>query len=236
MRVRAVPGADQLVDHAVAALQVEVVIGRTRALPMVDLHLEHGEVLALMGPSGSGKTTLLDCILGLQRPSSGSIFVFGHQFDTLSEGARSLIRRKSIGIVSQNPQLLAELSVVENVAITMLLDGMSRRRALQAGRQSLSDVGLAGAEDLRPENLSGGEAQRVALARALASPDVRLIVADEPTAALDEANVGRIADLLLRTARARGLSVLVATHDAMVAARCDRVQQLRSHLAHADSP
>lgn len=212
---------------AVALDGVEVVVGRVVALPTTDLVLHQGEVLALMGPSGSGKTTLLDCVLGIRAPTSGTVTVLGQDLGGSCRSQISRLRRRSMGIVAQSPQLLPELSVVENVAVTLLFNGTPRRQALARGRALLDEVGLQGAEKKRPEHLSGGEAQRVALARALSQEDVGIIVADEPTAALDEANVVGMTELLVATARSRGLSVLVATHDRAVAVRCDRVQMLR---------
>ncbi|MCA5894214.1 ABC transporter ATP-binding protein [Isoptericola sp. NEAU-Y5] len=197
------------------------------ALPATDLCLAEGEILALMGPSGSGKTTLLDCVLGTRLPTSGRVTVLGVDLGGRSPSEVSRLRRRSIGIVAQNPQLLPELSVVENVAVALLFNGVPRRRALARGQAVLEEVGLSDAMTKRPGHLSGGEAQRVALARALAQDDVRLLVADEPTAALDEASVIATTDLLVGTARTRGVSVVVATHDRAVAARCDRVQMLR---------
>lgn len=211
---------------------VEVSFGSAVALPIVDLHLGRGEILGLVGPSGSGKTTLLDCVLGLVEPTSGSVEVLGESYSELSTARKARLRRRGIGVISQNPQLLPEISVAENVAIGLLFDGSRRARALKLASVALEQVGLSGTEKLHPENLSGGEAQRVALARALVSQDVQLLVADEPTAALDAANVRRMAELMIGTARARGISVMVATHDAVVAQRCDRVHELREHRAH----
>jgi ABC-type lipoprotein export system ATPase subunit len=206
---------------------VEVVVGRVLALPATDLVVRTGEVTALMGPSGSGKTTLLDCVLGIRKPTTGRVTVLGVDLGQAPRDEVNRLRRRSMGVVAQNPQLLPELSVVENVVVTLLFNGVPRRRALVRGRELLDELGLGNAATKRPEHLSGGEAQRVALARALAQEDVRIIVADEPTAALDEANVVAMSELLVATARARGLSVIVATHDRDVAARCDRVQMLR---------
>jgi len=220
-------------DPVVTVTGVEVRIGRTLALPPVDLDVGRGEVVALMGPSGSGKTTLLDCLLGLQTPTSGRIRVLGEDLRTMSRRSLSAFRRRNVGIVSQNPELLAELDVVENVAVPLVFGGTPRVEALAAATAALAQVGLAGTDRLRPENLSGGEAQRVALARAVVSPDIRLLVADEPTAALDEENVRLMTDLILALARDRDVAVVVATHDTDVAARCDRVHRLREHRAHA---
>jgi ABC-type lipoprotein export system ATPase subunit len=206
---------------------VEVVLGGVFVLPRVDLRLDAGESLALTGPSGSGKTTLLDCVLGLRRPTAGHVVVLGSDVGRVRPARHTALRRRSIGVVSQNPQLLPELDVAENVAISLLFDGEPRGRALDAARAALCVVGLEDAGSKRPEHLSGGEAQRAAVARALVRPDVRLLVADEPTAALDADNVDLVAGLLVGATRARGISLLIATHDQTVARQCDRVQDLR---------
>lgn len=207
--------------------QVEVDLGGVLALPAVDLRLDEGESLALTGPSGSGKTTLLDCVLGLRGPTAGRVTVLGHDVGRGRPRARAALRRQSIGIVSQNPELLPELDVEENVAISLLFDGVPRAKALAEARAALVEVGLDGSGRKRPEHLSGGEAQRAAVARALVRPEVRLLVADEPTAALDPDNVDLVTGLLVASARVRGIAVLIATHDQTVAHRCDRIQDLR---------
>jgi putative ABC transport system ATP-binding protein len=212
---------------ALLLVGAEVTLGEATILPPVDLRLERGEVLALMGPSGSGKTTLLDCVVGLRTPTAGSVEVLGAGYGSMSSRERARLRRRSIGIIEQNPRLLPELDVAENVALVLVFDGVPRRRALALAREALTVVGLDGAGALRPENLSGGEAQRAALARALLSDRIELLVADEPTAALDEDNVRLMTELIVGTARDRDISVLLATHDTTVAERCDRIQRMR---------
>lgn len=196
-------------------------------LQSFDMRLSVGEVVAIMGPSGSGKSTLLGCIAGLQLPNAGSITVGGHAMTGLPPSRRARLRRELIGLTLQSPDLLPELSVEENVAITLLFDGVERASALELARRSLAAVGLEGHGTKRTDEISGGEAQRVSTARALVRPTVNVLIADEPTASLDAANAESIAQLIVTRARDRGIGAVVATHDERVAAHCDRVISLR---------
>ncbi len=212
---------------------VEVRFGAVVALPTTTLRARRGESVALVGPSGSGKTTLLDCVAGLARPTAGEVWVWGERVDTLSTSRRSDLRRTGFGLVSQGPDLLPELSVAENVALTLLFDGLPRAAALEAAHAMLAELGLPDAGGRRPQELSGGEQQRVAVARALVlsgpgGAESRIVVADEPTASLDRANADLVMDALLGLAGRRGATLLVATHDLAVAGRCDRVVELRA--------
>jgi putative ABC transport system ATP-binding protein len=185
-----------------------------------------GEFVALLGQSGSGKSTLLNLIAGLDLAESGSILVGGRDLTRLDERQRTLFRRRHIGFVYQSFNLIPTLTVLENIALPAELNGRgpaeSRRRALAL----LEEVGLSGREDGFPDTLSGGEQQRVALARALVH-DPDLVLGDEPTGNLDSTTGRQILDLLDRTVRQRGKTLLVATHSAEVAARADRVWRLR---------
>ncbi|HEY5554908.1 MAG TPA: ABC transporter ATP-binding protein [Cellulomonas sp.] len=203
--------------------------GTTTALAGVDVDLGDGESLAVMGPSGSGKSTLLHCLAGILRPDAGVVALRGRPVQDMSERERSLLRREHYGFVFQFGQLLAELPAVENVALPAMLLGTSRREATDRARGWLVHLGLAGMEDRRPGELSGGQAQRVAVARALITgPDV--VFADEPTGSLDQATGHDVMQILTETTRAAGASLVVVTHDATVAAWCDRRIEVRDGL------
>ncbi|MGO1561331.1 MAG: ABC transporter ATP-binding protein [Actinomycetaceae bacterium] len=191
------------------------------------LHIRGGETVALIGPSGSGKTSILSCVVGLQVPQAGSVSVAGHAL-TNDVGERARIRRELVGVAYQTPDLLPELSVEENVAITLLFDGVPRDRAIDLARASLASVGLSSHAAKRTDELSGGEAQRASIARALVRPEVSLLVADEPTASLDAANAMAVGRLIVDRARDRRVGVAMATHDPRVAELCDRVVELRA--------
>ena len=213
---------------------VEVRYGAAVALPRTSLSVAPGEAVALMGPSGSGKTTLLDCITGLTTPTSGEVEVMGHPLAGMSAARRATMRREQLGLIYQSPELLPELDVAENVALTLLFDRTPRSAALAAAQLALSEVGLGDVARMRPEQLSGGEAQRVAVARALVRESVGLVVADEPTASLDSKNARIVSDLLIARAREKGAGVLLATHDPAVANRCDRIVTLVHESRHPD--
>ncbi|HEY0218136.1 MAG TPA: ABC transporter ATP-binding protein [Cellulomonas sp.] len=207
--------------------------GPTTALAGVDLDVAPGESVAVMGPSGSGKSTLLHCLAGILVPGSGTVMLSGRALHTLDERARSLVRRRQYGFVFQFGQLLGELPAIENVALAPMLLGMSRREATGLAGRWLASLGLAGMEGRRPGELSGGQAQRVAVARALITgPEV--VFADEPTGALDQATGHEVMRVLTETTRLAGSSLVVVTHDAQVAAWCDRRVEVRDGLVVAD--
>lgn len=205
---------------------LSVSIDAVTALHHTDVAVRPGESLAVMGPSGSGKSTLLHCLSGLTRPSSGSVTFLGHDVWGGPRRTRAALRRQSMGLIFQDADLLPEFSTVENVAFTLLFDGMPRNKALASAEAALDEVGLADRGDADPRVLSGGEAHRIAVARALVRPEVSLVLADEPTAALDAENAALITNLLLDVATLRDAAVLLATHDRSVAARCERTLQL----------
>jgi putative ABC transport system ATP-binding protein len=195
------------------------------ALDGVDLTIERGEFVAVMGPSGCGKSTLLNLLAGLDRPSAGEVWLDGSRVDQLSETALARLRRRRLGFVFQFFNLLPMLTVSENVELPLLLAGRRRRQARRTARRMLDELGIGDKADSAPGQLSGGQQQRVALARALANqPD--LVMGDEPTGSLDSASAGEVLGLL-RAAHARGQTLLVATHDARVAASADRVVTMR---------
>ena len=200
--------------------------GDTTALGGVSLELHAGTSTAVMGPSGSGKSTLLHCIAGFTRPDQGEVSLEGHPISRLGERASSRLRRERFGFVFQSDQLLPELPAIENVALPLMLGGMSRRRATAAAATWFAPLGLAGMEQRRPGQLSGGQLQRVAIARALVvQPTV--VFADEPTAALDRSTGAATMSVLTDACRDAGAALLVVTHDPEVAASADRIVHMR---------
>lgn len=196
-----------------ASAQVEVLRG-------IDLDIATGEVVALLGPSGSGKSSLMAVLSGLERASGGSLMVAGADFAGLNEDGLAAARRGRIGIVLQAFHLLPTMTAAENVATPMEVAGA--KDATPRALAELAAVGLGHRTDHYPTQLSGGEQQRVAIARALA-PRPALIFADEPTGNLDAATGAEIVDLLLARRAETGATLLIITHDASLAARCERV-------------
>lgn len=202
---------------------------RVRALDGVSLTVRAGELIAVMGPSGSGKSTLLGIAGGMEHPSRGEVIVDGTPLRSLNAQALAAVRRRSIGFIFQNYNLIPILTVLENVAVPLELDDWPRARALKTSRQALAEFGLLEVADSYPENLSGGQQQRVAIARATADSP-RLILADEPTGALDSITGESIVRLIRERVDA-GAAAIVATHDARLAAWADRVLTLEDgHL------
>jgi putative ABC transport system ATP-binding protein len=206
---------------AIEAREVAYAFGKTPALRQASVVVETGEVLAVMGPSGSGKSTLLHCLAGILVPDSGEVWFDGARVDTLPEERRSALRRSQFGFVFQFGQLVPELTVVENVALPLLLGGVRRAEALRRAGGWFPRLGLDGLEQRRSGELSGGQAQRVALARGLVA-EPRVLFADEPTGALDSLTGEQVMDLLVGTAREQGTTVVLVTHEARVAAYADR--------------
>jgi putative ABC transport system ATP-binding protein len=182
-------------------------------------------MVAVMGPSGSGKSTLLTIAGSLEDPSSGAVLVGGADLATMSRNERARMRRRSIGYVFQDFNLLAGLTAVENVALPLELDGVGAKGAQAIALEALDSLGLAERGQRFPDELSGGERQRVAIARSLVG-DRNLLLADEPTGALDSVN-GEAVMRLLRAACQRGVAGVVVTHDAQLASWADRVVFLR---------
>ena len=183
------------------------------------LDLQPGESVGIVGPSGSGKTSLLMLLGGLERPTRGSVRIDDTDFAALSEDARARFRGRHVGIVFQSFHLIPTMTALENVAIPLELAG--RRDAQARARAALDQVGLGPRMTHRPGQLSGGEQQRVALARAFA-PGPRLLLADEPTGNLDARTGARVIDLMFALQRDLGTTLVLITHDAPLAARCDR--------------
>ena len=205
---------------------------RIDALRGVDLAVEHGEFVAIMGPSGCGKSTLLNVLAGLDRPTSGEVWLDGRRIDELSETALAKLRRRRVGFVFQSFNLLPTLSAVENVELPLRLAGRGRRKSRRLAVELMDELGVGARPDAAPTELSGGQQQRVALARALANrPDV--VLGDEPTGNLDSVATREVL-ALLAAARSRGQTVLLVTHDARVAAAADRVIAIRDGLVADD--
>lgn len=200
----------------------------------VDLAIDHGALVAITGPSGSGKSTLLHLLGGITRPTSGSILLEGTDLARLDDDALSLIRRRRIGFIFQRYNLFPELSLEENVALPLVLDRVDAGRAAAAAREALDAVGLAARSGHRPDALSGGEQQRGAIARALVTAPA-VVLADEPTGALDTANGERVMELLRDLVRTRGQTVVIVTHDLALAATVDRRIAMRDGRVESDS-
>jgi putative ABC transport system ATP-binding protein len=218
------------VSALVEAVDVHRSFGATPALRGVDFIVDSGEIVAIMGPSGSGKSTLLHCLAGILRPDSGRVRFAGRRIDDLSEHDRTILRRESFGFLFQFGQLVPELAALENVALPLLLGGRRRREAVVEADGWFERLAIDGLQTRRPGELSGGEGQRVALARALVtSPAV--LFADEPTGSLDSLAGERVMDLLVDTARGRGTTVIIVTHEPRVAAYADREVVVRDGRA-----
>ena len=206
------------------------------ALRSVDLTIARGEFVALVGPSGSGKSTVLNLISGLDRPTSGQVWINGTELSTSDERTLTRHRRQHVGFVFQSFNLLPRLTAEENVALPLMFSGVPEKERRARARALLERVGLGPRLTHRPTQLSGGEQQRVAIARALVGQPA-LLLADEPTGNLDTATGAEIMALLKelnqdqRSARSpdrrRGLTLLVVTHDPEVAAFADRIVKLR---------
>jgi putative ABC transport system ATP-binding protein len=214
---------------ALQLTQVSKVYGsgatEVRALLEVDLTVEAGELVAVMGPSGSGKSTLLTIAGSLEEPTDGEVTVGGVPLSRLSRSQRAALRRRAIGYVFQDFNLLAGLTAAENVSLPLELDGVAVRSARAAALTVLGRLGLAERADRFPDELSGGERQRVAIARAVVG-ERHLLLADEPSGALDSVN-GEAVMRLVRETCEGGVAGVVVTHDAQLASWADRVVFLR---------
>lgn len=195
------------------------------AVKDVNLAVERGSLIAVMGPSGSGKSTLLTIAGSLEEPTSGEVFIEGASVQAMSRNERARLRRRTIGYVFQEFNLLAGLSAVENVSLPLELDGLSAKKARVVGMSVLEELGLADRATHYPDELSGGERQRVAIARAVVG-ERHLLLADEPSGALDSTNGEAVMRLMLAACK-RGVAAVVVTHDAQLASWADRVVFLR---------
>ncbi|MCK6080022.1 ABC transporter ATP-binding protein [Microbacterium sp. EYE_5] len=195
------------------------------ALSGVDLTVDKGELVAIMGASGSGKSTLLSIAGGLQKPTSGEVVVEGTYLSTATRRDLAQLRRRSLGFVFQDFNLIPTLTAVENVTLPLELDGFRARVARRAGRDALASVGLEDKLDAYPDDLSGGQQQRVAIARAVVGGR-RLILADEPTGALDSVT-GEAVMKMIRHRVDQGAAGILVTHEPRHAAWADRIVFLR---------
>ncbi len=205
----------------------------------VDLAVEQGEFVAITGASGSGKSTLLHLLGGITRPTAGHVFLEETDLAALNDDALAAIRRRRIGFVFQRYNLLPELSLVENVALPLVLDGVPAARYTAAAREALAAVGMDHRADHRPDALSGGEQQRGAVARALVT-NPAIVLADEPTGALDSANSALVLELLRQVVSDRQQTLVLITHDPGVAAAAGRIVRMMdgriAEIVVSDSP
>jgi putative ABC transport system ATP-binding protein len=196
------------------------------ALHEVSLTADEGAMVAVMGPSGSGKSTLLTIAGTLEEPTSGEVLIAGQPVSRLSRGAKAQLRRRVIGYVFQDFNLLPGLTAAENVSLPLELDGVYGRKARVAALKALERLGLSERAAHYPDQMSGGERQRVAIARAMVG-DRRLLLADEPSGALDSVNAEAVMRLLHEACKNAGMTAVVVTHDAQLASWADRVMFLR---------
>jgi putative ABC transport system ATP-binding protein len=196
-----------------------------QALQGIDLEIGSGTIQLLMGPSGSGKTTLLSILAGLLTPTKGKVHLLGQDITSMSRSELAKFRLHNIGFIFQKFNLFPALTALENVEIVLKMKGMSDKAIKKEAKHLLAIVGLADKIDLLPRDLSGGQQQRVAIARALAGSP-KLIMADEPTAALDSYNGHAVIELLARLAKQEGCTVVMVTHDPRIVDVADRVAYL----------
>ena len=199
----------------------------------VNLEVVAGSFVAVTGASGCGKSTLLHMLGGITRPTAGRVLLEGIDLATLGDDDLAAVRRRRIGFVFQRYNLLPELSLLENVALPLVLDGVAAARCDAAARESLDAVGMAHRALHRPDSLSGGEQQRGAIARALVTAPA-IVLADEPTGALDSTNSARVVELLQRLVADRQQTVILVTHDPAVAAAAGRVVRMRDGRIESD--
>jgi lipoprotein-releasing system ATP-binding protein len=214
---------------------------RIEVLRGIDLHVPAGELLAIVGPSGSGKSTLLHVLGALDRPDppgpggAGKISIGGQDLSGLSDRQVSAFRNRTLGFVFQFHQLLPDFTALENVMVPGRIARREPRQVWQSACQLLEEVGLQDRLDHYPNQLSGGERQRVALCRAMLL-EPPLVLADEPTGNLDPASGERVLELLLELRRRRGTTVILVTHNPVIARRCAKILELRSGVLHAFPP
>ena len=196
------------------------------ALRAASLAAAAGEMVAVMGPSGSGKSTLLTIAGTLEEPTAGEVLIAGQPLKNMPKGQKAQLRRRTVGYVFQDFNLLPGLTAAENVSLPLELDGTSARKARAAALTALDDLGLRDRAGHYPDQLSGGERQRVAIARAMVG-ERRIVLADEPSGALDSANGEAIMRLLHRACKEAGMTAIVVTHDAQLASWADRIIFIR---------
>lgn len=195
-------------------------------LKNIHLTIEEGEFVAIMGPSGSGKSTLMNIIGFLDRPSSGNYFLNGKEMKNMTDQELARIRNRTIGFVFQQFHLLPRLTALKNVELPLIYAGVKKRERLERAKEALEKVGLAERIDYLPNKLSGGQKQRVAIARAIVNHP-QIILADEPTGALDSKTSAQIMELFTKLNREEGTTIVVVTHERGVAAYADRIVTVR---------
>ena len=205
-------------------LTVEVLRG-------VDLEVGSGDLVSIMGPSGSGKSTLMNIVGLLGRPSSGSYFLNGREVSSMTDRELSAFRNANIGFVFQSFQLLEHLTALENVAVPLVYRGLRRVAIRHRARAILEKVGMGDRLGHKPDQLSGGQKQRVAIARALVG-EPAVVLADEPTGALDSGTAEEVMQLLVGLNREEGITILLITHDHTIAGRCTRQVRINDGLLH----
>lgn len=198
---------------------------RLKVLKEIDLDVRCGDITMLVGPSGCGKTTLISIIAGTLAADEGELNVFGHDLRRLSSSSITAFRAKHIGFIFQSFHLIPTLTCVENVSVPLIIQGVSTRQAEKAAREMLAQVGLADRLKHRPAQLSGGQQQRVAIARALVH-EPKLIISDEPTAALDAKNGHVVMELFEHVARGQERAVLIVTHDNRIFHHANRIASM----------
>jgi putative ABC transport system ATP-binding protein len=221
----AVPATDAVIALSEVSLTLGEGASQVHVLKGVTLSVTRGETVGIVGPSGSGKSTLLMVIAGLERVDSGTVAVAGEVLNGKSEDEVAAFRGRNVGIVFQSFHLIPNMTALENVAVPLELAG--RKDPFPTAERELAAVGLKERMAHYPGELSGGEQQRVAIARALA-PEPPILIADEPTGNLDQTTGRQITDLLFATARQRGTTLVLVTHDAALASRCGRQIAMRS--------
>jgi putative ABC transport system ATP-binding protein len=213
-----------VIDLKAVTLTLKSRAGPVEILRGIDLSVPEGQSVALVGPSGSGKSSLLMVMTGLEAASAGQVMIAGHDFTRLSEDRLAEIRGEAIGIVFQSFHLIPTMTAIENVALP--LEFLNRQDAYPRAEAALAEVGLAARHHHVPGQLSGGEQQRVALARALAAQP-KILFADEPTGNLDGETGAQIMDLIFALHRRTGTTLILITHDAQLAARCERTVTMK---------
>ena len=204
-----------------------------RALDGVSFSIDRGDVVAIMGPSGSGKSTLMNLLGCLDRPTSGNYLLDGEEVHTLDDDQLASIRNRKVGFVFQSFNLLPRATALSNVELPMRYAGIEKRNRLERAGSALESVGLGDRIHHKPTELSGGQQQRVAVARALVN-DPAILMADEPTGNLDSKSGKEIMELLKNLNRQRGTTLIIVTHDPMIAAQANRIIRLRDGLIEED--
>ncbi|HYP22394.1 MAG TPA: ABC transporter ATP-binding protein [Actinomycetota bacterium] len=213
-------------EQLLVAKDLSLTYGATQALVSASITVRPAEAVGVIGPSGSGKSSLLHCLSGILRPSSGSVRFLGKALEDSSDEELSLLRRTEFGFVFQFGDLVPELSLVENVALPLRFSSVKKKKAEGQALEVLDELAIGDLAARRPSQVSGGEMQRAAIARSLVH-EPRIVFADEPTGALDSATGEQVLEVILDRTRARGASLVLVTHDRTVAARADRIVEVR---------